>query len=82
MKERSRELKAARDKADGESDVLAKIAEMQKADRVIAERISCEPGFARRWVPRAVFAGICASGVLPGLPALSRRVRLSPGAGD
>lgn len=39
MKERSRELKAAKDKADGESDVLAKIAEMQKPDRVIAERI-------------------------------------------
>ena len=39
MKERSRELKAAKDKADGESDVLAKIAEMQKPDRVIAERV-------------------------------------------
>ncbi len=39
MKERSRELKAAKDKADGESDVLAKIAEMQKPDRVVAERI-------------------------------------------
>ena len=39
MKERSRELKAAKNRADGESDVLAKIAEMQKSDRVIAERI-------------------------------------------
>ncbi len=39
MKERSRELKAAKNRADGESDVLAKIAEMQKPDRVIAERI-------------------------------------------
>ena len=40
MKERSRELKSARaGKSDGESDVLAKIAEMPKADRVIAERI-------------------------------------------
>ena len=39
MKERARELKAERGKADGESDVLAKIAEMPKADRVMAERI-------------------------------------------
>src|SRR3954468_10376404 len=37
MKERARELKAG--KADGESDVLAKIAEMPKPDRVMAERI-------------------------------------------
>jgi len=39
MKERARELKAEAAKADGESDVLAKIAEMPKADRVVAERI-------------------------------------------
>ena len=45
MKERARELKAeARrgplaQKADGESDVLAKIAEMPQPDRVMAERI-------------------------------------------
>ena len=45
MKERARELKApARrgsraSEADGESDVLAKIAEMQGPDRVMAERI-------------------------------------------
>ena len=43
MKERSRELKsAARAKnaeADGERDVLAKIAEMAEADRAIAERV-------------------------------------------
>jgi uncharacterized protein YdhG (YjbR/CyaY superfamily) len=40
MKERSREAKAARPgKADGEGDVLAKIAEMRPADRAIAERI-------------------------------------------
>jgi uncharacterized protein YdhG (YjbR/CyaY superfamily) len=37
MKERSRELK--KDKADGESDVLEKIAEMPEADRVMAERL-------------------------------------------
>ena len=45
MKERAQELKAeARrgprgDKADGESDVLAKIAEMPKADRAMAKRL-------------------------------------------
>jgi len=45
MKERARELKAeARrgsrgGKADGESDVLAKIAEMPDADRAMAERL-------------------------------------------
>ena len=39
MKERARELKAEASKADGESDMLAKIAEMPKADRVMAERI-------------------------------------------
>jgi uncharacterized protein YdhG (YjbR/CyaY superfamily) len=43
MKERAKELKAGeranRDRAAGESDLLAKIAEMPKADRTIAERI-------------------------------------------
>ena len=39
MKERAREVKAAAGKADGEKDVLAKIAEMPKADRAIAERL-------------------------------------------
>src|SRR5216110_1944473 len=45
MKERAQELKAeARrrpraKKADGERDVLAKIAEMQKRDRAMAERL-------------------------------------------
>jgi len=45
MKERAREMKAAArrgpraDKADGERDVLAKIAEMPEPDRVIAERL-------------------------------------------
>ena len=37
MKERSREVK--RGKADGESDLLAKIAEMSEPDRSMAERI-------------------------------------------
>jgi uncharacterized protein YdhG (YjbR/CyaY superfamily) len=41
MKERVREQKATRRgaKADGESEVLAKIAEMPEPDRVMAERI-------------------------------------------
>jgi uncharacterized protein YdhG (YjbR/CyaY superfamily) len=43
MKERSRELKAVarakKGEADGENDVLAKIAEMVEADRAIAERV-------------------------------------------
>ncbi|MBV9786309.1 MAG: DUF1801 domain-containing protein [Acidisphaera sp.] len=43
MKERAQELKAAARRspgsADGESDVLAKIAEMQEPDRAMAERL-------------------------------------------
>jgi uncharacterized protein YdhG (YjbR/CyaY superfamily) len=39
MKERAKELKAAGKKADEESDVLAKIAEMPEADREMAERL-------------------------------------------
>ncbi|MBX6382876.1 MAG: DUF1801 domain-containing protein [Microbispora sp.] len=41
MKERAKELKSARRgaKADMESEVLAKIAEMPEPDRVIAERL-------------------------------------------
>ena len=43
MKERAKELKAEaradKDKADGESDVLAKIAEMPEPDRAMAERL-------------------------------------------
>ena len=39
MRERARELKAAKGKADGERDVLAKIAEMPKPDRALATRI-------------------------------------------
>jgi uncharacterized protein YdhG (YjbR/CyaY superfamily) len=39
MKERVKELKAAAGKADGESDVLAKIAEMAEPDRAMAERL-------------------------------------------
>jgi uncharacterized protein YdhG (YjbR/CyaY superfamily) len=39
MRERAKELKAAAGKAEGESDVLAKIAEMPKPDRAMAERL-------------------------------------------
>ena len=39
MKERVQELKAAADKADGESAVLAKIAEMPGPDRAMGERL-------------------------------------------
>jgi uncharacterized protein YdhG (YjbR/CyaY superfamily) len=39
MKERAQEQKAAARKADGESDVLAKIAEMKGSDRAIAKRL-------------------------------------------
>jgi uncharacterized protein YdhG (YjbR/CyaY superfamily) len=43
MKERAQELKAEaranKNRADGESDVLAKIAEMPQPDRAIAERL-------------------------------------------
>ena len=42
MKERAKELKSAArrgSRADGESDVLAKIAEMTDADRTMAERL-------------------------------------------
>ena len=43
MKERARELKAEaradRDRAEGERDVLAKIAEMPKADKDMAKRL-------------------------------------------
>jgi uncharacterized protein YdhG (YjbR/CyaY superfamily) len=39
MKERSTELKNQAKKADGEKDLLAKIAEMSEPDRSMAERI-------------------------------------------
>ena len=39
MKERARELKAEAEKAEGESALLEKIAEMQEPDRGMAERI-------------------------------------------
>ncbi len=39
MRERAKELKAASSRADGERDVLEKIAEMPEADRAMAERL-------------------------------------------
>jgi uncharacterized protein YdhG (YjbR/CyaY superfamily) len=39
MRERAKEMKANASKEEAEKDVLAKIAEMPKADRVIAERL-------------------------------------------
>ena len=39
MRERAREAKASGSQEDGESDVLAKIAEMPEPDRAMAERI-------------------------------------------
>ena len=39
MRERAKEAKAARGKADGESDVLAKIAEMPPSDRAMAKKL-------------------------------------------
>ena len=39
MKERSRELKAEADKADGERALLAKLAEMPEPDRAMGERL-------------------------------------------
>jgi uncharacterized protein YdhG (YjbR/CyaY superfamily) len=63
MKERAREVKAARaGAADGESEVLAKIAEMPERDRVMAERIhalvkATAPGLsARTWYGMPAYA--------------------------
>jgi uncharacterized protein YdhG (YjbR/CyaY superfamily) len=39
MKERARELKAEKGRADGEADLLAKIADMHEADRAMATRL-------------------------------------------
>jgi uncharacterized protein YdhG (YjbR/CyaY superfamily) len=39
IKEQKAEARVSKDKAAGEADVLAKIAEMPKSDRVMAERI-------------------------------------------
>ncbi len=62
MKERARELKADAEKADGESDVLAKIAEMPAPDRAMAQRLhalvkASAPGLApRTWYGMPAYA--------------------------
>ena len=62
MRERARELKAAERDADGERDVLAKIAEMPEQDRAIAERLhalikASAPGLSpRTWYGMPAYA--------------------------
>ena len=62
MKERAREEKAARAGADGEKEVLAKIAEMTGADRDMAEKIhaivkASAPGLtAKTWYGMPAYA--------------------------
>jgi uncharacterized protein YdhG (YjbR/CyaY superfamily) len=68
MRERARELKAAAhrgsgaDKTDGESDVLAKIAEMREPDRAMAQRLhaiikASAPGLSpRTWYGMPAYA--------------------------
>ena len=62
MKERARELKAAAGRAEGESDVLAKIAEMAEPDRAMAERLhaivkASAPGLApKTWYGMPAYA--------------------------
>ena len=62
MRERARELKAAASKEEAERDVLAKIAEMPKADRVLAEKVHAlvkanAPGLSpRTWYGMPAYA--------------------------
>jgi uncharacterized protein YdhG (YjbR/CyaY superfamily) len=62
MKERAKELRAAAAKEDGESAVLAKIAEMPEPDRVLGERVhavikASAPGLAPRlWYGMPAYA--------------------------
>jgi uncharacterized protein YdhG (YjbR/CyaY superfamily) len=66
MKERAQELKAearaSKNRADGERDVLAKIAEMQEPDRAMAERLHAiikagAPGLSpRTWYGMPAYA--------------------------
>src|SRR5205823_14704063 len=66
MKERAQELKAGaranKEKADGESDVLAKIAAMRKPDRAMAQRLhaivkASAPGLSpRTWYGMPAYA--------------------------
>jgi uncharacterized protein YdhG (YjbR/CyaY superfamily) len=62
IQERAKELKAGAKKADGERDLLAKIAEMPEADRAMAERIhaivkATAPGLtSRTWYGMPAYA--------------------------
>ena len=62
MKERSRELKAQARRADGDSAVLAKIAEMPDPDRAMAKRLhavitTCAPDLApKTWYGMPAYA--------------------------
>jgi uncharacterized protein YdhG (YjbR/CyaY superfamily) len=62
MKERARELKAEAGKADGESALRAKLAEMADVDRAIAERLhaiimASAPGLApKTWYGMPAYA--------------------------
>lgn len=62
MKERARELKAEAEKADGESAVLAKIAEMPEPERTLATRLhalikASAPGLApKTWYGMPAYA--------------------------
>jgi uncharacterized protein YdhG (YjbR/CyaY superfamily) len=62
MRERARESKLAADRADGEGEVLAKIAEMPKHDRAMAKRVhaivkASAPGLSpRTWYGMPAYA--------------------------
>jgi hypothetical protein len=72
MKERARELKAAALAEEGESALLAKIAEMQEPDRAMGERIhAIVKASAPDLLPRLWYGMQC----LPALRA-RRQVRL------
>jgi hypothetical protein len=86
MRERAQELKAEahanRDKADGERDVLAKIAEMPEPDRAMAERLHAiikasapRPGRCRGSRHRPSHGAVVAGGGGPVAPAAAQRRR-------
>jgi uncharacterized protein YdhG (YjbR/CyaY superfamily) len=62
MRERAREAKTVADRAEGERAVLAKIAEMEGSDRIMAERIhaivkATAPGLSpRTWYGMPAYA--------------------------
>lgn len=62
MKERARELKAEKNKADGEADLLAKVAAMAEPDRAMATRLhaivkSVAPGLVpKTWYGMPAYA--------------------------